>query len=253
MRPASPPSSPRPGPPVRSGSRQRPAVASLAPTPWDSRRENRSTASSTPRTAQGWPRSCPAPRTRAAERLLSMTKASSPNDLSEAALALDRELRRFEDLADQAERLKLTTERSVERATEALTRAAESQDRIQAHVQQLVAAVGSARQKQEADAAALMARAQQIAARRKEFADVLQRMAALGQMAKEVQDALKAGPDAIDDLQSRMQTIADEAADIALTARQKEMEEVARQADGLRQQILAAKNKVALLAGKARV
>ena len=112
-----------------------------------------------------------------------MTKASSPNDLSEAALALDRELRRFEDLADQAERLKLTTERSVERATEALTRAAESQDRIQAHVQQLVAAVGSARQKQEADAAALMARTQQIAARRKEFADVLQRMAALGQMA----------------------------------------------------------------------
>ena len=68
-----------------------------------------------------------------------------------------------------------------------------------------------------------------------------------------MQDALKAGPDAIDDLQSRMQTIADEAADIALTARQKEMEEVARQADGLRQQILAAKNKVALLAGKARV
>ncbi|HEY4730124.1 MAG TPA: hypothetical protein VIH41_03270, partial [Myxococcales bacterium] len=83
------------------------------------------------------------------------TKTSSPNDLSEAALALDRELRRFEDLADQAARLKLTTERSVERATEALTRAAESQDRIQAHVQQLVAAVGSARQKQEADAAAL--------------------------------------------------------------------------------------------------
>jgi len=106
------------------------------------------------------------------------------SDLSEAALALDRELRRFEDLADQAARLKLTTERSVERATEALTRAAESQDRIQAHVQQLVAAVGSARQKQEADAAALMARAEQIAARRKEFADVLQRMAALGQMAK---------------------------------------------------------------------
>jgi polyhydroxyalkanoate synthesis regulator phasin len=67
-----------------------------------------------------------------------------------------------------------------------------------------------------------------------------------------VQDALKAGADGIDDVQSRMQKIADEAAEIALTARQKEMEEVARQADGLRQQILAAKNKVALLAGKAR-
>ena len=81
---------------------------------------------------------------------------------------------------------------------------------------------------------------------------MLQRMAALGQMAKEVQDALKAGPDGIDELQSRMQKIADEAAEITLTARQKEMEEVARQADGLRQQILSAKNKIALLAGKAR-
>ena len=181
------------------------------------------------------------------------TKASSPSELSEAALALDRELQRFEELADQAARLKLTTERSVERATEALTRAAESQDRIQAHVQQLVAAVGSARQKQEADAAALMARAEQIAARRKEFADVLQRMAALGQMAKEVQEALQAGPGGIAGLELRMQKIADEAAEIALTARQKEMEEVARQADGLRQQLLAAKNKIALLAGKARV
>jgi len=100
--------------------------------------------------------------------------------------------------------------------------------------------------------AALMARAEQIAARRKEFADVLQRMAALGQMAKEVQDALTAGADGIDDLQSRMQKIADEAAEIALTARQKDMEDLARQADGLRQQILAAKNKIALLAGKAR-
>jgi hypothetical protein len=181
------------------------------------------------------------------------TKASSPSELSEAALALDRELQRFEELADQAARLKLTTERSVERATEALTRAAESQDRIQAHVQQLVAAVGSARQKQEADAAALMARAEQIAARRKEFADVLQRMAALGQMAKEVQEALQAGPGGIAGLELRMQKIADEAAEIALTARQKEMEEVARQADGLQQQLLAAKNKIALLAGKARV
>src|SRR5256885_10189804 len=46
-----------------------------------------------------------------------MTKASTPSDLSEAALALDRELRRFEDLADQAARLKLTT-RSEEHTSE---------------------------------------------------------------------------------------------------------------------------------------
>ena len=172
------------------------------------------------------------------------------NELSEAALALDRELRRFEDLADQAARLKLTTEKGLERATEALTRAAESQDRIHGHVQRLVAAVGAARQKQESDAKALMARAEEIANRRKEFSEVLQRMAGLGRMAKEVQDALKAGPAAIAEVQARMQQIADEAGDIFRTAQEKEMEDVARQAEVLQKQVLAARNKVALLAAK---
>src|SRR5437016_7657334 len=132
-----------------------------------------------------------------------MSPPESGNELSEAALALDRELRRFDELAAQAMRMKLTSEKSVERATEALTHAAESQDRIHAHVQQLVAAVGAARQKQEADAAALMARAEQIAARRQEFAELLQRMAGLGEMAKAIQHALREGPSGLDEVQGR--------------------------------------------------
>ena len=178
--------------------------------------------------------------------------AEKPSELSEAALALDRELRRFEELAAEAGRLKLDTEKGVERATEALTRAAESQDLIHAHVQELVTAVAAARQRQESDARALMARAEQIANRRKEFAEVLQRMAGLGRMASEVQQALKAGPEGIEQVQSRMQAIADEAAEIARTAREKEMEDVARQAEVLHRQVLLAKNRVALLAPKAQ-
>jgi phage shock protein A len=179
-------------------------------------------------------------------------RPDKPTALAEAALALDRELRRFEDLAAQAARLKLSSEKNLERATEALTRAAESQDRIRAHVQELVSAVAATRQKQESDAAALMDRAQEIAARRKEFSEVLQRMAGLGRMAKEIQDALKGGPSAAQGIEARMQEIADEAAAIVRTAEEKEMEEVARQAEVLRQQILAAKNKIALLSPKAR-
>ena len=176
-----------------------------------------------------------------------MGRDDKPSELAEAALALDRELRKFEDLAEQAGRLKLSTERNLERATEALTRAAESQDRIRGHVQDLVAAVAATRQRQEGDAAAL-----QIAARRKEFADVLQRMAGLGQMAKEVQEALRGATPSVEGIEPRMQQIAEEAAAIAQTAQEKEMDEVARQAEVLRQQILAAKNKVALLSPKAR-
>ena len=177
-------------------------------------------------------------------------EAEKANELSEAALALDRELRRFEELAEQARRLKLNTEKGLERATEALTRAAQSQDRIHGHVQDLVAAVAAARQKQESDARALMERAEEIAARRKEFAGVLERMSRLGGMARDVQEALKAGPASFEQVQSRMQAIADEAGQILGTAREKEMEDVARQAEVLQQQVLAAKNKVALLAAK---
>lgn len=179
-----------------------------------------------------------------------MTRTDKPSDLAEAALALDRELQRFEELSANAARLKLSTEKNLERATEALARAAESQDRIQAHVQKLVGAITAARQRQETEASALMARAHQIAGRRAEFAEVLQRMGGLGQQAKEVQERLTSGKPDFDEVQARMQQVADEAAAIEQAARDKEMEDVARQADVLRQQILAARNKVALLAKK---
>ena len=179
-----------------------------------------------------------------------MTKADKPSELAEAALALDHELRRFEDLAAQAGNLKLNTEKNLERATEALSRAAESQDRINTQVQKLVKAIGDARQTQESDAAVLMARAQEIAGRRKQFAEVLQRMGALGQMAKEVQELLKAGPGNLDEVQQRMQKVADDAAEIGKAAQAQDMEDLARQADVLRQQVLSARNKVSLLAAK---
>jgi chromosome segregation ATPase len=173
-----------------------------------------------------------------------------PSELAEAAFALDHELRRFEELAEQAARVKLNTEKSLEKATDALTRAAESQDRIHAQVQKLVAAVATARQKQEADAAALVERAREIAGRRKEFAVLLQRMGGLGSAAREMQDLLRAGPGKIDEVMTRMQQVAEEAADIARAAADGDMEDLARQADVLRQQVLAARNKVALLAKK---
>jgi len=178
-----------------------------------------------------------------------MTKSGKASQLAEAALALDQELRRFEELARQAGRAKLDTERSLKTATDALTRAAGSQDRVQARVGELVAAVAAARQQQEKDAAGLLERARTIAARRAQFAEVLQRMAGLGQMAKEAQKLLQDGAD-LAEVQARMQQVADDAGELGRAAAEQEMGDVARQADTIRQQILAAKNKVALLAKK---
>lgn len=179
-----------------------------------------------------------------------MTKADKPSELAEAALALDRELRRFEELSGQAAKVKLNTEKNLERATEALTRAAESQDRIGAHVQELVKAVAAARQRQEQEAAALMARAKEIAARREQFGELLRKMGGLGQMAKEIQELLKADRRDLGEVQARMDKVAEGAAEIGRAAQEQEMEELARQAEVLRQQVMAAKNKLGLLAKK---
>ena len=66
------------------------------------------------------------------------------------------------------------------------------------------------------------------------------------------QEALRGATPSVEGIEPRMQQIAAEAAAIAQTAQEKEMDEVARQAEVLRQQILAAKNKIALLSPKAR-
>ena len=179
-----------------------------------------------------------------------MTKADNHSELAEAALALDRELHRFEELSGQAAKVKLNTERNLERATEALSRAAESQDRIGAHVQQLVKAVAAARQRQEQEAAALMARAQEIAARRGQFSELLQKMGGLGQMAKEIQELLKSEQRDLAAVQERMDRVAEGAAEIGRAAQEQEMEELSRQSEVLRQQVLAAKNKLGLLVKK---
>ena len=79
---------------------------------------------------------------------------------------------------------------------------------------------------------------------------MLERMGGLGQMAKEVQALLREGPGKLDEVQERMQRVADDALAVGRDAQEQEMEDVARQAEVLRQQVLAAKNKVGLLARK---
>lgn len=182
-----------------------------------------------------------------------MTSTPKPtSELSAAAVLLDQELRKFEELSDLAGRIKLNSEKNLERATEALTRAAESQDRIAAHVRSLVAAVSAARERQEQDANALMARAQEISRRRTRFAEIVEQMAALGGVAKEIQTLLQQekSKETVGQVQQRLQAAEERAGELARLAGDEEMEDLARQADSLRQQLQSARNKLNLLAQK---
>ena len=183
-----------------------------------------------------------------------MNRIDKPiSELSQAAVLLDQELHKFEELSDLASRIKLTSEKNIERATDALSKAAESQDRISGHVRALVGAIAAARERQEKDSATLMARAHEISARRTRYVELVQKMGALGAEAKEINVLLQASEktrETVAAVQARLATVADGAEAISRLADAEEIEDLARQADSLRQQLQAARNKLSLLAEK---
>lgn len=183
-----------------------------------------------------------------------MNKPDKPvSELSQAAVQLDQELKKFEELSDLASRIKLNSEKNIERATDALGKAAESQDRISLHVRALVTAIAAAREKQEKDSAVLMARAHEIAARRTRYVELVQKMGALGGEAREINTALQASDktrESVLAVQEKLAGIATGAEEIGKLANEEDLEDLSRQADSLRQQLQAARNKLNLLAEK---
>jgi chromosome segregation ATPase len=184
-------------------------------------------------------------------------------DLSDAALALQRELARFEELAASARRLPLDTRRGIERAARATTEATEGQDRVSASLGALVAAINAARERHAANAAALQARGEEIRDRADELGALHERYGALGEEGKAInQLVLEAAalqreattPAAVRELvvtlegiEERMSKLASVARDLARAATAATMSDIAEQSDALKQQIAAARNKLGLL------
>jgi hypothetical protein len=187
---------------------------------------------------------------------------ASSSPLTTAASALDLELRRYFDLTAAAQKIPITSEKNLERAARAVQDAAASQERVAAHVRALFEAITTAREAQEASALALAKHAEHMATRATELGELLQKFAELGVEAKALnammQEAAgyKKDPYAADDgeakkrieqVYARMEQVAQNAQALAELAGAKGIEDVARQADSVRQQIHAAKNKLTLL------
>lgn len=184
-------------------------------------------------------------------------------DLTEAARALERELRRFEELAMAARRTSLDTHRSIERAAKATTEAAGGQQRVDMALGALVQAIAAVRERHEANAAALQARGEEIRVRADVFGALFERYSALGEEGKTlnelVQDAAArqreaTTPEAIRALvaliatiEERMTHLVDSARELGQAATSASITDLAQQADSLRQQVAAARNKMGLL------
>jgi len=175
--------------------------------------------------------------------------------LAAAAAALESELSRFEELAETARKIPLTSEKNIDRAARATTEAAARQEGVIAQVQALVAAIGDARQRQQATSEVLLARAQEIQARSEELGEILKRFASLGVEARGINEAVgklasidraRIGEELVG-IRAKMDGAIDLAQGVAKDALEKELADIARHADQMRQQILAAKNKLGLL------
>jgi hypothetical protein len=169
--------------------------------------------------------------------------------LGAAAAALEAELRRFEQLVELATRVELKSQKNLERALRAAQDAAEAQQRVNERVRTLVEEITRARERQEDQARQLGARAEQIQARRQVLEALLVRFARLGDDAAEVNSLLKEGGN-VAQAEQRLGTVAEAAEEVLREAEREGFEDAVRQADSIRQQSLAARNKLKLLREK---
>jgi chromosome segregation ATPase len=185
-----------------------------------------------------------------------------PSDLVRAAEALDLELKRFEDASESLEHLSLTSEKALQKAAKHLKEIVETEDRLGASVQALLAALNAARERQQKQAGAAQKYAQALQDRTAAFQRLLERYAALGSAAGEINELMQAlggsngsslgkpAPDAyekIDRADERLEQISKDADTLARQAQAEEFAELARHADSLKQQLVTARGKLNLI------
>jgi hypothetical protein len=186
-----------------------------------------------------------------------------PSPLVAAAMALEEELARISSVAREAQRLPLDSQRNVERTADKLAELGAVDEQLGPLVQQLLGAVGALVQRQQEQAVALAARAEEVRARREALRALLGRYAALGRDAQELNGMVQAfasgarpgteapDPPSYDTVRETMTRLIGDAEEVAHASREQGFEDLSRQADGLRQQLLSARNKLNLLGARA--
>jgi hypothetical protein len=175
--------------------------------------------------------------------------------LAAAALALEEELLRFEKLTADAQAGKLDSQKTLEEAARATTEAAQCQERLGTHMRALSDALTALRERNQNAVTALAARAQEIQERSEIIAALLRRFAAIGEAADALSDIAQnlkqqGSMRPLADLASKMDIVVDEARLLAEAATAAEVPDLAQKATTLGQQVTAAKEKIAVLAGK---
>ena len=194
---------------------------------------------------------------------MSARSKGEDSPLVASAEAFDAALKRFAALAAGLRKGKLDSQRNLEHAAESLKEVAACEEELQAHAQALTMALAGARDAQQAQAEAVRVRALEIQARGEELTRLMRGFEAIGKDAAALNAsaqqlaARKRTPDemvrdgellaGLDELQEKMTSVLTGAEQLAADAKRADFEDLSRKVDSLRQQILAARNKISLL------
>ena len=179
------------------------------------------------------------------------------NQLSQAAKALEEELTRFEDLLVELGR-PVNSDKALQRARQGL----ESCSRTEAKLAERLHAFADAMQKLQARQQKCMevvrTNADHIQARHQERSALLERVAGLGSRAREVseplsglsEEAWESGSSdllaSVREVSDRLEVVIGEAEDVASSAERADWTDIARDAQALKQQLQAVRNRVLL-------
>jgi hypothetical protein len=189
--------------------------------------------------------------------------SGSAGGVGPAGAALDEAIRRYEEAVSAAAKIPLNSQKNLERAGESLREAAALQELVGERLRGLADAIARTSQRQVDAAEQLQLRAQEIQARSSATSGLLERFDQLGKDAREINALVIAampdkgegsGPERIkqtveklEAVEVQMGGIVERAAELGHAAENAGLVDLAKQADALRQQMLASRNKVHLV------
>jgi methyl-accepting chemotaxis protein len=196
---------------------------------------------------------------------MSKRPQSESSELVAAATAIEEELRKFETMAEEVRSGPLRSQKHLEKMGKLLNQVADCDERMVANMRMLLGVLNKWRDRQQALATEVNSRAQELQERTKVYQELMQRFGGLGQEAgalstqmQEVAGMTQQGQpmkaeeiiSSLQQVNERMTQVADNAGKLASDAEAHDFLDVSRDAESLRQQLLAARNRANLLQQK---
>jgi DNA repair exonuclease SbcCD ATPase subunit len=170
------------------------------------------------------------------------SKAKDASELVLAAEMLENELAALETLSSTVQRIRLDSEKNIERAALELEKALELPERLARGLTALGAAMQRMQARQNAALEPLAGRALEIRDRKRRLDEHMERFAKLGETAGDASKLLQSGskdPLVVGDVRAKLGTLGDDAKKLFEAARDDDFPDVAREADALAKRVTA--------------